>query len=62
MIESKCDMDSFCRDKTTDLLDPVHRHLDGFWYFCDETWADCWGPHKTRQAAHESCVEYGKQL
>lgn len=57
-----CSMNSFYRDPRTKLLDPVHRHTDDSWWFCDETWAECIGPYESRQIAAEKAIDYGKQL
>lgn len=32
------------------------------WYFCDEAWADWYGPFDTREQAREACVKYSKAL
>lgn len=48
-------------DKSRNWLDPVHRHSDDKWWFCDETWGRCWGPYETEKEANEGCTRYAKE-
>lgn len=42
--------------------DPVHRHIDGSWWFYDETWADEIGPYDHEDEAHLLLRLYGHWL
>lgn len=41
---------------------PIHKDLDGKWYFWDETWADRYGPYNTEEEANEALERYGDYL
>lgn len=52
-----CDLTTF--EKTGEgWNDPVHRHMDGSWHFCDETWTDCVGPYATKEECWAKLKEY----
>jgi len=38
--------------------DPVHLHLDGTWWFVEETWADENGPYDTEEQANQMLKRY----
>jgi hypothetical protein len=46
----------------TVTADPIHEHVDGSWWFWDETWADELGPFKDRPEAQKECDTYANQL
>lgn len=41
------------------LGDPVW--VVGRWYWCDETWANAYGPYDTREEADKDCTEYCRE-
>lgn len=41
---------------------PVFLHVDGRWYFWDETWTNSHGPFFTRENAVEECIKYAEKL
>lgn len=51
-----CDTTSFKR--SGGILDPVHKHTDGKWYYCDEVWSDCIGPYPTEEEANKQLAKY----
>lgn len=41
--------------------DPVFQTTTG-WFFCDETWTRCFGPHPSEEACRKSLEDYGEWL
>ncbi len=46
------------RDPVTGLLSVVHQHLDGSWWWYDETWTDETGPFMTKTSADADVKAY----
>lgn len=44
------------------ILDPVHQHANGLWWFDDETWSDEFGGYATREECVEACKRYAEGL
>jgi len=42
-------------------LPPVHQHVDGKWYWYDESWTDECGPYDTQAEAQEACLRYCRE-
>lgn len=40
----------------------VHIHLDGSWWFWDETWCNEIGPYATKELASEDMAKYARSL
>lgn len=40
----------------------VHIHLDGSWWFWDETWMTELGPYETKDACDKACEMYARSL
>ena len=51
----------FLHDNNGPIQEGEEPEIQG-WYFWDETWAHYHGPFATKEAAHNSCVEYARQL
>jgi hypothetical protein len=43
-------------------LPSVHQHVDGTYWWYDETWADEYGPFVTQLAAEDSCKAYATEV
>lgn len=43
-------------------IDPVFKKATGEYGFCDETWADSYGPYATYEEANAGCAEYAKTI
>lgn len=43
---------------TDNRTDPVHKDLNGKWYFYDETWDDRQGPYDTEHEARMGLAAY----
>lgn len=37
---------------------PIHKKIDGNWYFWDEYWAKEYGPYNTEQGANDAWSKY----
>jgi len=44
------------------VLPSVHQHVDGTYWWYDETWADEYGPFVTQLAAEDSCKAYATEV
>lgn len=42
--------------------DPVLLDNHGRYWFCDETWTECFGPYDSEQEADAACKEYAALL
>ncbi len=49
------------RRMSNDNLDPTHQHIDGSWWFYDETWVQEYGPFDTKESADASCIRYASE-
>lgn len=47
---------------TESLSNPVHMHLDGSWWYYDETWTTEFGPFPSSVLAEENCKLYAKEV
>lgn len=43
------------------MCNPVFQKQNGEWGFCDETWADSYGPFATYEEADKACERYAKE-
>ncbi len=41
------------------MSNPIHEE-NGEWYFCDETWADRYGPYDSEEITREALTSYCK--
>lgn len=44
------------------VIDPVHQHANGLWWFDDETWSDEFGGYVTEEECADACRRYAKEL
>ena len=49
------------RDPLTTLLEPIHQHDDGSWWWYDETWVEEHGPYSTIEEANLAITKYCRE-